>query len=80
MEGRHREDSQTSQCAFGGPAGHSKKALGVGKFAALQAGLVATQPKQIQIQFLQVLLPLLDLNTTYMVIRDVKGSVKTKQN
>lgn len=64
VEGGHREDSQASQHALGGPAGHSEEALGVWELAALQAGQIAPQPEQVQVQFLQVLLPLLDLNTT----------------
>lgn len=67
MEGGHGEDSQASQHALRGPAGHSEEALGVWELAALQAGQVTPQPEQIQIQFLQVLLPLLDLNTCIRV-------------
>lgn len=63
MEGGNREDSQPSQHALRGPAGHGEEALRVGEFAALQTGQVAAQSKQIQVQFLQVLLPLLDLHT-----------------
>lgn len=63
MEGGHREDSQTSQHALGGPAGHGEEALGVWELAALQAGQITPQPEQIQVQLLQVLLPLLDLVT-----------------
>lgn len=64
VEGGHGEDSQASQHALGGPAGYGEEALGVGEFAALQAGLIAAQPEQVQVQFLQVVLPLLDLDTT----------------
>lgn len=63
MEGGHGEDSQASQHALGGPAGHSEEALWVWELAALQAGQVAPEPEQIQVQFLQILLPLLDLST-----------------
>lgn len=63
VEGGHGEDSQASQHALGGPAGYREEALGVGEFAALQAGLIAAQSEQVQVQFLQVLLPLLDLDT-----------------
>ncbi len=63
VERGHGEDSQASQHALGGPTGHSKEALGVWELAALQAGQVTAQPEQIQVQFLQVLLPLLNLNT-----------------
>jgi len=61
VEGGHGEDAQTSQHALGGPAGHGEQALGVGELAALQAGQVTPESEQIQVQLLQVLLPLLDL-------------------
>lgn len=63
VEGGHGEDSQTSQHALGGPADHGEEALWVGELAALQAGQVTPESEQIQVQFLQVLLPLQDLNT-----------------
>lgn len=71
VEGGHGEDSQASQHALGGPAGHGEETLGVRELAALQAGQVAPQPEQVQVEFLQVLLPLLDLNTTHRNTRDI---------
>ena len=64
VEGGGREDPQASQGALGGLAGGGQQALGVGQLTALQAGLVAAQPEHLHVQLLQVLVPLLDLNTT----------------
>lgn len=61
MEGGHREDAQTSQHALGRPAGHGQETLGVGELTTLQAGQVAPEPEQVQVELLQVLVPLLDL-------------------
>lgn len=61
VEGGDGEDPQTSQHALGGPAGGGQQALGVGELAALQAGLVTAQLEELQVELLQVLLPLLDL-------------------
>lgn len=61
VEGGDGEDSQASQGGFRGPAGERQQALGVRQLSTLQAGQVASHPKQIHVKPLQVLLPLLDL-------------------
>lgn len=74
MEGGHREDPQPSQRGLGGPAGHSQEALGVWLLTPLQAGQVTPESEQVQVQFLQVLLPLLDLRINTANIFSVLSS------
>lgn len=61
MKGGDGENPQASQGGFGGAAGDGEQALRVGQLSALQTCEVAAHPEQIQVESLQVLLPLLDL-------------------
>lgn len=61
MEGGHGEDAETTHGQFGGTGSESQQAFGVGKFAALQAGQVTAEAKQVHVELLQVLLPQEDL-------------------
>lgn len=61
MERGDGEDSQAPKSSFRGATGGGQEALGVGKLTALQAGQVTAQPKQVHVEPLQVLIPLLDL-------------------
>lgn len=63
MERGHGEDPKASQRGLGVSAGRSQETFWVGELAALQTGQITPQPEQVQVQFLQVLLPLLDLDT-----------------
>lgn len=61
MKGGDGENPQASQGGFGGAAGNGEQALWIGQLSALQTCEVAAHPKEIQVESLQVLLPLLDL-------------------
>lgn len=74
VEGGGGEDSQSSQWGFGGATGHGQEALWVGQLGALQAGLVTPEPEQVQVQLLQVLLPLLDLRSITGPVKVLLGS------
>ena len=61
MEGRDREDAQSSHGQLGRTRSKTQQAFRVGGFAALQTGQVATTAEQIHVKPLQVLLPQEDL-------------------
>lgn len=61
MERGDGEDSQTAKSSFRGTACGGQEALGVGQLSSLQAGQVAAHTEQIDVEPLQVLIPLLDL-------------------
>lgn len=61
MEGRDREDAQSSHGHFGGTWRKAQEAFGIGRFAALQARQVAATTEEIHVKPLQVLLPQEDL-------------------
>lgn len=61
MEGRDREDAQSSHGQLGGTRSKAQQAFGVGGFATLQTGQVAPAAEQIHVKPLQVLLPQEDL-------------------
>lgn len=61
MEGRDREDPQSSHCQLGGSRGKGQEAFGVGQLPSLQTGQVAPESEQVHVKLLQVLLPQEDL-------------------
>lgn len=70
MEGRDREDAQSSHGQLGGTRSKAQQAFGVGGFAALQTGQVAPTAEQIHVKPLQVLLPQEDLTEGVKSERD----------
>lgn len=61
MEGRDRENAQSSHGQLGGTRSEAQQAFGVGGLTALQAGQVAATAEQIHVKAFQVLLPQKDL-------------------
>lgn len=68
MEGRNREDVQSSHGQLGGPRSEAQQAFGVGGLAALQAGQVTATAEQIHVKPLQVLLPQEDLKERKKIV------------
>lgn len=61
MEGRDGEDAQASHGQLCGTGSEAQQAFGIGRFAALKTGQVASTAEQIYMKALQVLLPEEDL-------------------
>lgn len=61
MERGHRENPKASQSGLGWTAGDGKQALRIGQFSPLKTSKVTAHSEEVNVESLQVLLPLLNL-------------------